>query len=218
MLIFKEIKMLSSTPATHPFLSFTQSDSSTSTVYLSQVEQDLLNNFIKTVMKERGIDQLPLATQQSLKEKINNSIIKSLKENLSQDQFIKSELKEIANKIDNGGIDILSEQSHSDIKLRVYIKENPRDFCQFLLAKAQSKASMEYWVGQGLQFPEDVLNLAIFLKSSKPVFEFLNEKGCLDNIGERERDRLLDLAYNSLQPKAFEYLKENFYSRQECTM
>ena len=113
-------------------------------------------------------------------------------EGSSVQQLSEEELKQLKERLLERGFDsdIFSLKSNADI--RKLIRFKPRDFAMHLFMFSESIDTLNYWFDNvGAPLPSDAIALAVRLRCSKCVFEYLDKEGLLRNIDMKDKEILL---------------------------
>lgn len=180
-------------------------------IILSEQSEDLITQLINQLSQDIGVRD-----SSTFDQKLFGSLIHEEIANICYLGIQEKNLEQTAKLFNEGQIDqiIFSDQPQLTPELKYFIENRNRDFCQRLLMKATSLHTLEYWFEQGgVKLPKDALALAIHLKSSKVVFEYLKDHSDLLSIvsGKDQKD-LLAVAKIKLQhdrKESYEFLLEH---------
>lgn len=182
-----------------------------SSITLSEQTEDLITQLINQLSIDIGVRDLSTFNQKLFRSIIHEEIV-----NVCHLRIQEKNLEQMEKELNEGKIDqtIFSDQPQLTPELKHFIENRNRDFCQILLMKATSLHTLQYWFDQGgAKLPKDALALAINLKCSKVVFEYLKDNSdLLFSMSQQDQKDLLRLAAIKLKGnlnESYEFLLEH---------
>lgn len=182
-----------------------------SSITLSGRTEDLITQLINQLSIDIGVSDLSTFDQKSFGSIVHEEIV-----NVCRLGIQEKNLEQTEKELNEGKLDqmIFVEEPQLTPELKHFIENRNRDFCQILLMRATSLHTLQYWFNQGgAKLPKDALALAIHLKSSKVVFEYLKDNSdLLSNMSKQDQKDLLRVATIKLKEnrkESYEFLLEH---------
>lgn len=180
-------------------------------ITLSERTEDLITQLINQLSIDIGVSDLSTFDQKSFGSIVHEEIV-----NVCRLGIQEKNLEQTEKELNEGKLDqmIFVEEPQLAPELKHFIENRNRDFCQILLMRATSLHTLQYWFNQGgAKLPKDALALAIHLKSSKVVFEYLKDNSdLLSNMSKQDQKDLLRVATIKLKEnrkESYEFLLEH---------